>query len=68
MKTDTLKVSAVVPGILLVLISLYLNFAWHAELREYRAAEAYLAERDPAAAEYWQRKWEEAVKNGEQTR
>lgn len=51
MKTDTLKVTALVPGILLVLISLYLNFVWHAELREYRAAEAYLAERDRGAAE-----------------
>ena len=51
MKTDTLKVTALVLGILLVLTSLYLNFAWHAELREYRAAEAYLAERDRGAAE-----------------
>ena len=40
MKTATLKVTALVPGILLVLISLYLNFAWHAELWEYRAAAA----------------------------
>lgn len=52
MKTGTLKVTAVVPGILLVLISLYLNFVWHEELREYRAAE------------YWLSKWEEATNAG----
>lgn len=51
MKTDTLKVTALVLGILLVLISLYLNFVWHEELQQYRAAEAYLAERDRGAAE-----------------
>ena len=51
MKTDTLKVTALVLGILLVLTSLHLNFAWHAELREYRSAEAYLAERERSAAE-----------------
>ena len=51
MKSDTLKVTALVLGILLALISLYLNFAWHAQLQDYRAAEAYLAERDRSAAE-----------------
>ena len=47
MKTATLKVTALVPGILLVLISLYLNFAWRAELGSSapRSEPARIAER-----------------------
>ena len=51
MRSDTLKVMTMVLSILLVLVSLFLNYVWYEELRQYNAVEIFLAERERSAEE-----------------